>query len=77
MQKFREQLFSESGAVQGTRTPDLLVRSQLLYPAELAPHFFQLNYNTTISKENQVIFTKVYTLFKITCFLAENGFGNP
>ena len=26
------------GALQGTRTPDLLVRSQLLYPAELAAH---------------------------------------
>ena len=27
------------GALQGTRTPDLLVRSQSLYPAELAAHF--------------------------------------
>ena len=27
-----------SGAPQGTRTPDLLVRSQTLYPAELAAH---------------------------------------
>ena len=26
------------GALQGTRTPDLLVRSQTLYPAELAAH---------------------------------------
>ena len=27
------------GALQGTRTPDLLVRSQSLYPAELQAHF--------------------------------------
>ena len=26
------------GALQGIRTPDLLVRSQTLYPAELAAH---------------------------------------
>ena len=26
------------GALQGTRTPDLLVRSQSLYPAELHAH---------------------------------------
>ena len=27
------------GALEGTRTPDLLVRSQSLYPAELQAHF--------------------------------------
>ena len=27
------------GALKGTRTPDLLVRSQSLYPAELSAHF--------------------------------------
>ena len=27
------------GALEGTRTPDLLVRSQSLYPAELSAHF--------------------------------------
>ena len=27
------------GALEGTRTPDLLVRSQLLYPTELPAHF--------------------------------------
>ena len=26
------------GALEGTRTPDLLVRSQTLYPAELPAH---------------------------------------
>ncbi len=28
-----------SGALRGTRTPDLLLRRQLLYPAELSAHF--------------------------------------
>ena len=30
------------GALEGTRTPDLLVRSQSLYPAELRAHFLFL-----------------------------------
>ena len=29
------------GAPEGTRTPDLLVRSQTLYPAELLAHHFR------------------------------------
>ena len=29
-----------TGAPEGTRTPDLLVRSQSLYPAELQAHLF-------------------------------------
>ncbi len=60
------QLHSGFGATQGTRTPDLLVRSQSLYPAELASHFFQPNNNTTFPKENQVIYAKVCILFKNT-----------
>ena len=30
--------FRNFGALKGTRTPDLLVRSQSLYPTELQPH---------------------------------------
>ena len=30
---------ADFGALGGTRTPDLLVRSQSLYPAELQAHF--------------------------------------
>ena len=30
------------GVPEGIRTPDLLVRSQLLYPAELKAHFEKL-----------------------------------
>ena len=31
-------LFGLDGTAEGIRTPDLLVRSQTLYPAELQPH---------------------------------------
>ena len=31
-----------SGALEGTRTPDLLVRSQSLYPAELPAHVYEI-----------------------------------
>ena len=37
------------GAPQGTRTPDLLVRSQTLYPAELAPQGVHLSYLHSIT----------------------------
>ena len=32
------------GALQGIRTPDLLVRSQTLYPTELAAHLIAIVY---------------------------------
>lgn len=32
-------IVSAFGTAEGIRTPDLLVRSQSLYPAELQPHF--------------------------------------
>ena len=44
------------GALQGIRTPDLLVRSQTLYPAELAAHFLMLRYYITTAIKNQVFF---------------------
>ena len=31
--------FATTGTAEGIRTPDLLVRSQSLYPTELQPHF--------------------------------------
>ena len=34
-------LFAENGTPEGTRTPDLLLRRQLLYPAELLAHFLE------------------------------------
>ncbi len=47
-----------SGAPEGTRTPDLLVRSQSLYPAELRAHSTR-NYVTTLYYKCQVFFKKM------------------
>ena len=33
------------GAMEGTRTPGLLIRSQSLYPAELPTHMFHSEHN--------------------------------
>ncbi len=41
------------GAPGGTRTPDLLVRSQSLYPAELRAHIFATISLTIISCNEQ------------------------
>ena len=49
-----------SGAMEGTRTPGLLIRSQSLYPTELLAHthFFQMpEYNTTSLRKKQVLFS--------------------
>ena len=48
------------GTPEGTRTPDLLIRSQSLYPTELLAHthFFQMpEYNTTSLRKKQVLFS--------------------
>ena len=39
-----EPLPDNSGALEGIRTPDLLVRSQTLYPTELRAHVKLTNY---------------------------------
>ena len=45
------------GALEGTRTPDLLVRSQSLYPAELQAHCPDDNiYFTTFQNKCQAFF---------------------
>src|ERR1700731_2687853 len=44
----------ESGAPGGTRTPDLLVRSQTLYPTELRAHPWQLQYLTLLTLRLQL-----------------------
>ncbi len=43
------------GALKKIRTPDLLVRSQTLYPAELSAHFVP-KYNNTFFHKNQYLF---------------------
>ena len=45
-----------AGAPRGIRTPDLLVRSQTLYPAELLAHFSQPDYIITSKNKNQYLF---------------------
>ena len=45
-----------SGDPGEIRTPDLLIRSQTLYPAELLSHNLPLEYNTTICCSLQVEF---------------------
>ena len=53
------------GAPEETRTPDLLIRSQTLYPAELPAHVRSLErkiYNTILFKKKQVFFEKLIHL---------------
>ncbi len=47
------------GAPGGTRTPDLLVRSQTLYPAELLAQVLQPYYYSRVSGPCQV-FVKIF-----------------
>ena len=49
------------GALQGIRTPDLLVRSQTLYPAELAAHIFLCPIILSLFQQ------KVNRILKILC----------
>ena len=48
------------GTPEGTRTPDLLIRSQSLYPTELPAHAHAqvLKYNSTVREKKQVFFSK-------------------
>ena len=48
------------GTPEGTRTPDLLIRSQSLYPTELPAHAHAqvLRYNNTVRGKKQVFFSK-------------------
>ena len=55
---------SDLGALEGTRTPDLLIRSQTLYPAELPAHILlcvpaeNVYYYIAGEKESQAFFQK-------------------
>src|ERR1700741_2374096 len=48
------QVIEKYGAPGGTRTPDLLVRSQTLYPTELRAHPWQLYYFTSVTRQLQL-----------------------
>ena len=55
---------SDLGAPEGTRTPDLLIRSQTLYPAELPAHILlafspeNVFYYSARCPESQAFFSK-------------------
>ena len=50
------------GTAEGTRTPDLLIRSQSLYPTELLPHNV-LKYSSTGPIKLQVLFSFFQRIF--------------
>ena len=45
----------ENGAPEGIRTPDLLVRSQTLYPTELRAQDILFSYNNYIILNNKMV----------------------
>ena len=56
------------GTPKGTRTPDLLIRSQSLYPTELSAHNALINalrYNSTVIWKKQVLFSIFQKTFLI------------
>ena len=50
------------GAPRGIRTPDHLIRSQVLYPAELPVHYLKTNYSL------KVLARDFYSLSKLNFF---------
>ena len=64
--------FSLFGAMEGTRTPGLLIRSQSLYPAELPTHTFRSEHDVFYHEERglSTAFLKYFYIFqKRTSFL--------
>ena len=59
-----------SGTPEGTRTPDLLVRSQSLYPTELPAH-------TTLSQRPIILAQSVRKCKPFFCFSARNPVTAP
>src|SRR5699024_5960485 len=59
-----------SGAMEGTRTPGLLIRSQSLYPAELPTHTFRL-----CSVRNEIYSTICVAVCQL--FFEKNFGGSP
>ena len=54
-----------SGAMEGTRTPGLLIRSQSLYPAELPTHTFRSEHDVFYHAESglSTCFLKFFRFF--------------
>ena len=58
--------FSLFGAMEGTRTPGLLIRSQSLYPAELPTHMFRSEHDVFYhcAEVLSTGFLKIFRLFR-------------
>ncbi len=52
----------KSGAAVGSRTPNLLIRSQMLYPIELQPHERAVNKRGLAGYFKQIFFGKITPL---------------
>ena len=59
-----------SGAMEGTRTPGLLIRSQSLYPAELPTHTFRSEHDVFYHSDwvLSTVFCKYFYLFQKAAF---------
>ena len=62
--------FSLFGAMEGTRTPGLLIRSQSLYPAELPTHTFRSEHDVFYHSDwvLSTVFCKYFYLFQKAAF---------
>ena len=58
------------GAMEGTRTPGLLIRSQSLYPAELPTHTFRSEHDVFYHSDwvLSTVFCKYFYLFQKAAF---------
>ena len=65
----------KNGAPEGIRTPDLLVRSQTLYPAELRARGYKFNKNGG-SEWNRTIDTRIFSplLYRLSYRAINGGF---
>ena len=70
--------FPKYGAPEGIRTPDLLVRSQTLYPAELRAHSSDLININGGSGQNRTADTRIFSplLYRLSYRAKKNNGGS-
>ena len=70
---FLNEMTAFFGTAEGIRTPDLLVRSQTLYPAELQPHttLESLYIITHPAGKCKPFFSKIFRFFIFRCFFTK------
>ena len=61
-------IFLKNGALEEIRTPDPLVRSQVLYPAELRAHIPICHKTPLIITLNFFFFNTIFQIYKIQFF---------